>query len=112
LNYINTFLITRVCVDIFQFNFLHFKFSNTFLHCSAYQFIGKRSADAEPAPEANADPKADPQWWGYSGYGWPYYRGYSYSLIGKRSADSEPDASADSKADAQFWPYYGYPYYG
>ena len=105
-------MITRVCVDIFQFNFLHFKFSNTFLHCSAYRFIGKRSADAEPAPEANADPKADPQWWGYSGYGWPYYRGYSYSLIGKRSADSEPEASADPKADAQFWPYYGYPYYG
>ena len=63
--------------------------------------IGKRSADAEPAPEAN--PEAKPQWWGY-----PYY-GYGYSLIGKRSADAEPAPAAKP----QYWgyPYYGYGYY-
>ena len=95
-------------------NFMLFLHSTkNYLYCSAYRFIGKRSADAEPAPEANADPKADPQWWGYSTYGWPYYG--SYNLIGKRSADSEPEAAADPKANPQWWggnyPYYNYPYY-
>ena len=59
-----------------------------------------------------ANPKADPQWWGYRTYGWPYYSSYGYGVIGKRSADSEPEAAADPKADPQFWPYYGYPYFG
>merc|ERR1712111_272217 len=51
-------------------------------HYGGYWY-GKRSADAEPAP--NADAKAEP-WYGW-GYGWPHYGGYWY---GKRSADSEP----------------------
>ena len=49
-----------------------------------YGYYGKRSADAEPAPAADA--KADP-WYGYYGglshygYGYPYYgygHGYGY----------------------------------
>merc|ERR1711974_269741 len=51
---------------------------------------GKRSADAEPA----ADADAKPWWYGNYGYGWPAY-GYSY--YGKRSADAEPVAEADAK---------------
>ena len=71
---------------------------------------------ASPAPEAEADPKADPQIYysglgsvyGYRGYGYPY----GYSLIGKRSADAEPEA--DPKADPQllYSGLYGYPYGG
>ena len=55
-------------------------------------FLGLSSA--APEGDANPDPKANPQWWGYGGlgygygYGWPHYSGYSY--IGKRSADAEP----------------------
>lgn len=88
-------------------------------------YIGKRSADAEPAPEASADAKADP-WYYYGNYGWgyPYYSNYyyptwgGYHLIGKRSAEAEaapaPAPAADAKADP--WYYYGnyiwgYPYY-
>ncbi len=82
------------------------------MHCSGYRFLGKRSANAKPAPEANADSNANPQWWGY---GWPYYNSYGYSLIGKRSADAEPEATADPKANPQWWggyyPYNRYPYY-
>merc|ERR1711981_1399984 len=65
----------------------------------------KRSADAEPVPEANAQPEADawygyygyPSTYGYSGYyGLPYgyYRGYggyypSFPGRGKRSANPQ-----------------------
>merc|ERR1712055_1002304 len=62
---------------------------------------GKRSADAEPAPAADAKAEADP-WYGYygHGYGLGYYGGYygglygghygyPYAYYGKRSADAE-----------------------
>merc|ERR1712002_881406 len=53
-----------------------------------YGYYGKRSAEAEPAPAADA--KADP-WYGYYGglshygYGYPYYgygHGYGYPYYG------------------------------
>merc|ERR1711872_721645 len=71
-------------------------------HYGGYWY-GKRSADAEPAP--NADAKAEP-WYGY--YGWPHYGGYYY---GKRSADAESAPNADAKADP-WYGYYGWPYHG
>merc|ERR1712116_40187 len=72
-----------------------------------YGYYGKRSADAEPAPAADAKAEADP-WYGY---------------YGKRSADAEaaPAPTADAKADpwvhyglgGHYGGYYGgYPYYG
>merc|ERR1711910_304701 len=69
-----------------------------------YRYYGKRSADAEPAAEAAANPEAEADpWYGYYGYG--YY--------GKRAADAEPtaDASADASPEADPWyGYYGYGY--
>merc|ERR1712127_792824 len=82
-----------------------------------YAGWGKRSADAEP--EAEADAEADPALL-YGSYGYPYagayggyrtygaypatygygyrtYGAYPYSYYGKRSADAEPEAEA--KAD-------------
>merc|ERR1711936_1339010 len=58
-----------------------------------YGYYGKRSAEAEPAPAADAKAEADP-WYGH--YGYPYYGYY-----GKRSADAEaaPAPKADAKAD-------------
>merc|ERR1711862_828698 len=90
-----------------------------------YGYYGKRSAEAEPAPAADAKAEADP-WYGYygHGYGLGYYRGYYgghygypyYGYYGKRSADAEP--AADAKADPWYGYYglahygYGYPHYG
>merc|ERR1711875_78599 len=99
-----------------------------------YGYYGKRSAEAEPAPAADAKAEADP-WYGYYGhgyglgyyrgyygghYGYPYYGGYyggyPYYYYGKRSADAEP--AADAKADPWYGYYglahygYGYPHYG
>merc|ERR1712029_617751 len=73
-----------------------------------YHWYGKRSADAEPTP--NADAKAEP-WYGW-GYGWPYYGGY-YGY-GKRSADAEPAPNADAKPEPWYYGSYGYgwPHYG
>merc|ERR1711964_590279 len=85
-----------------------------------YGYYGKRSADAEPAPAADAKAEADP-WCRYYGghYGYPYYGYY-----GKRSADAEAAPAADAKADpylvyshyglgGYYGGYYGgYPYYG
>ncbi len=92
-----------------------------------YAGYGKRSADAEP--EAEADAEADPALL-YGSYGYPYagayggyrtygaypatygygyrtYGAYPYSYYGKRSADAEP------KADAYYGAYgYGLPYAG
>merc|ERR1711973_190630 len=103
-----------------------------------YGYYGKRSADAEPAPAADAKAEADP-WYGYygHGYGLGYYGGYYgghygypyYGYYGKRSADAEaapaadaeasPAPTADAKADPWYGYYgglahygYGYPYYG
>merc|ERR1712111_227465 len=64
-----------------------------------YYGYGKRSADAKAKPEADA-------WYGYGGlygYGYPVYS-YGYGLYGRRSAEAEPEAK----------PYYayGYPAYG
>ena len=106
---------------------------------SGSHYLGKRSADSEAAPAAEADAKADP-WLIYGGYGawnYPYYGGYGgywpygygYHSLGKRSADAEPEAAAapvaDAKADpwlvyggawnypyyASYWPYYNYGYH-
>merc|ERR1712043_82259 len=66
---------------------------------------GKRSADAEPEADAEADPAL---LYGAYGYGLPYsgvyrsygaypygyrtYGAYPYAYYGKRSADAEPEA--------------------
>merc|ERR1719365_579079 len=83
-----------------------------------YGYYGKRSADAEAAPAADA--KADPYLvyghYGLGGYYSGYYGGYPYYYYGKRSADAEP--AADAKADPWYGYYglahygYGYPHYG
>merc|ERR1711976_271469 len=62
-------------------------------------YYGKRSADAEPEADAEADPSL---LYGAYGYGLPYsgvygYRAYgaypyAYTYYGKRSADAEPEA--------------------
>merc|ERR1712226_306419 len=68
-----------------------------------YAYYGKRSADAEPEADAEADPAL---LYGAYGYGLPYagvYGGYrtygaygayphGYGYYGKRSADAEPEA--------------------
>merc|ERR1711910_164359 len=70
-----------------------------------YAYYGKRSADAEPEADAEADPAL---LYGTYGYGLPYsgvyrsygaypygyrtYGAYPYSYYGKRSADAEPEA--------------------
>merc|ERR1711910_124337 len=70
-----------------------------------YAYYGKRSADAEPGADAEADPAL---LYGAYGYGLPYsgvYRSYGaypygyrtygaspYAYYGKRSADAEPEA--------------------
>merc|ERR1711878_248032 len=63
----------------------------------SYGYYGKRSADAEPEADAEADPAL---LYGAYGYGLPYsgvygYRTYgaypyTYGYYGKRSADTEP----------------------
>merc|ERR1712168_526348 len=80
-------------------------------------YYGKRSADAEPEANAEADPAL---LYGAYGYGLPYsgvygYRTYgaygaypyTYGYYGKRSADA--DAEADP---ALLYGAYGYPYSG
>merc|ERR1719223_1297040 len=80
----------------------------------AYSY-GKRSADAEPEADAEADPALLYGAYGYPyagayggyrtygaypatyGYGYRTYGAYPYSYYGKRSADAEPEAEA--KAD-------------
>merc|ERR1712184_221494 len=60
-----------------------------------YAYYGKRSADAEPEADAEADPAL---LYGAYGYGLPYsgvyrtYGAYPYGYYGKRSADAEPEA--------------------
>merc|ERR1712203_562421 len=87
-------------------------------------YYGKRSADAEPAAEAAAEPAAD-AYYGRYGYGLAHH-GYGYGLAhhgyygyahpyaygryyGKRSADAEPaaEAAAEPAADA-YYGHYGY----
>merc|ERR1719463_509731 len=63
-------------------------------------YYGKRSADAESEPKADAEP-----WLAYGGVYSPYTYGYAayptaytcrgYHYYGKRSADAEPKAEAD-----------------
>merc|ERR1719339_197326 len=83
-------------------------------------YYGKRSAEAEPEAEANAD-----AYYGYYGYARPYAYGaygagygyrygaypYASAYYGKRSADAEPKAEADP---ALLYNAYGYglPYAG
>merc|ERR1711894_679095 len=71
----------------------------------SYGYYGKRSADAEPEADAEADPAL---LYGAYGYGLPYsgvyrsygaypygyrtYGAYPYAYYGKRSADAEPEA--------------------
>merc|ERR1711982_20456 len=42
---------------------------------AGYHYLGKRSAEAEPAAEATADPEADPYL--LYGYGYPHAYGYA-----------------------------------
>merc|ERR1711862_495994 len=75
-----------------------------------YSYYGKRSADAEPEADAEADPALLYSSYGYPyagvyggyraygaypatyGYGYRTYAAYPYSYYGKRSADAEPEA--------------------
>merc|ERR1712018_580749 len=100
----------------------------------AYRHFGKRSADAEPEADAEADPAyLYAGHYGYAGYpyayGYPYgaYYGYrpavaashqhvstaaaTYGVhqLHKRDADAEPEADA---AAAYYGGYYGHPGYG
>merc|ERR1711951_163304 len=65
-----------------------------------YGYYGKRSAEAEPAPDADAKAEADP-WYGYygHGYGLGYYSYPYYGYYGKRSADAKAAPAADARAD-------------
>merc|ERR1712165_644392 len=100
----------------FAYSYAPYTYSHAYAHYGLpYAYYGKRSADAEPEADAEADPALL-----YSHYGYPY------SYYGKRSADAE--AEADPKADADpyllyggyyrpyayhagYYPYsYGYPY--
>merc|ERR1712110_492563 len=71
----------------------------------SYGYYGKRSADAEPEADAEADPALLYGAYGhglpYSGvyrsygaypYGYRTYGAYPYAYYGKRSADAEPEA--------------------
>merc|ERR1711983_152769 len=82
-----------------------------------YSYYGKRSADAEPEADAEADPALLYGSYGYPyagvyggyraygaypatyGYGYRTYGAYPYSYYGKRSADAEPEAEAEAEAD-------------
>ena len=87
---------------------------NNHFHCRSSTIIGKRSADSEPAADAKADAKADPQLILYPCTYWPLP---IYRPIGKRSADAEPipdanpdadsapEANADPSANPQWWEY-------
>merc|ERR1739847_231854 len=85
-----------------------------------YHYLGKRSAEAEPKAEAEADPAL---LYSTCGYGYPsvysglhhpyvygsYYRPYAgYHYLGKRSAEAEP--TADPEADPYLLYGYGYPH--
>merc|ERR1712007_367144 len=78
---------------------------------AGYHYLGKRSAEAEPKADAEADPAL---LYSTYGYGYPsvysglhhpyaygaYYRPYAgYHYLGKRSAEAEPEANADAEAD-------------
>merc|ERR1719347_826757 len=86
---------------------------------SGYFGKKKRSADAEPAAEPNAEADAD-AWYGYYsrglGYGYGHRYGYggyygypyrAYGYYGKRSADAEPEAKPEPAADAYYVGYHG-----
>merc|ERR1739838_973436 len=93
--------------------------------CGGYRgYYGKRSAEAEaePTADATANPDAD-AWYSAYGHGYGYglghygygyglgYRGYGYGhryggyrgYYGKRSADAEAEPTADPTADADAW---------
>merc|ERR1711979_11395 len=90
-----------------------------------YGYYGKRSADAEPAPAADAKAEADP-WYGYYGHGYGlgyygrYYGGHYgypyYGYYGKRSADAKAApylVYSHYGLGGYYGGYYGgYPYYG
>merc|ERR1712168_833421 len=87
-------------------------------------YYGKRSADAEPAADADAH-------LGYYGVGYPLvaavphvstvhggplhgltYGGLYGHYFGERSADAEPTAAAAPEADADAYYHHGYAHYG
>merc|ERR1712180_507423 len=89
----------------------------------AYRHFGKRSAEAEAKPEADAFYNTlGYNGLGYANYGYNGYRSYvapaytrsfgyaspyaynygAYRHFGKRSADAEPEAEADADADAYY----------
>merc|ERR1712207_28365 len=87
-----------------------------------YHYLGKRSAEAEPKADVEADPALLYSTYGYhypgvySGLHHPYafgayYRPYAgYHYLGKRSAEAEPEANADAEADPYLLYGYGYPH--
>merc|ERR1712200_336777 len=74
---------------------------------AGYRYLGKRSAEAEPKADAEADPALLYSTYAYGAYYRPY-AGYHY--LGKRSAEAEPEANADAEADPYLLYGYGYPH--
>merc|ERR1711978_125036 len=116
----------------FAYSYAPYTYSHVYSHYGLpYAYYGKRSADAEPEADAEADPALLYSHYGYPysyGYGYRYaglpYAHYPYAYYGKRSADAEPEAKADADPyllyggyyrpyayHAGYYPYsYGYPY--
>merc|ERR1712168_139098 len=101
----------------------------------AYHHFGKRSAEAEAKPEADADAYYNTPGYtglGYANYGYNGYRSYvapaytrsygyaspyaynygAYHHFGKRSADAEPEADADAYYSTLGYHGLGYSNYG
>merc|ERR1711875_99069 len=77
----------------------------------AHYWAGRKRRSAEPEPAADANPKADPYYYYRGYYRHPYgYYGHGGYLWGRKRRSAEPDAepAADAKAD----PWYLYGYYG
>merc|ERR1712098_373738 len=94
----------------------------------AHYWVGRKRRSAEPEPAADANPKADPYYYYRGYYGRPYrygFYGHGGNLWGRKRRSAEPDAepAADAKADPWYlyggyyghgyglgYAHYGYPY--
>merc|ERR1711992_211686 len=108
----------------FAYSYAPYTYSHVYSHYGLpYAYYGKRSADAEPEADAEADPALLYSHYGYPyscGYGYRYaglpYAHYPYAYYGKRSADADPYLLYGGyyrpyAYHAGYYPYsYGYPY--